>query len=139
MRRLTCAALLLTVFAATIASATEQTIRDVATGSAVFSGKHRREIIVRADVDLPNSCWSNPRFEKPARGQVPDADGVVPLTVVADVSEAPGTACAMIFRRVPVPALRWRAYPINGLKAVKLIGARRFLTVPIETPDAAHN
>jgi hypothetical protein len=135
MRWLTWTALLVAVCGATAAPAGEQTIRDIATGSAVYSGKNQRAIIVQATVDLPNSCWSHPRFQRPARGVRPDADGVVPLTIVADSAESPGVACSMIFRQAPVPPLHWTTFPKSGLKAVKLIGARRFITAQVEKPD----
>jgi hypothetical protein len=127
-RLLTAAAVLLLSGASGAALAAEQPVAVVHSASAGYSPTSRHTIIVRATVDLPNSCWSNPRFQHPARGVEPDADGVVPITVVADSSEGAGVMCSMIFRpAVHVPALHWTTYPAKGLKAVRVIGS----TTPI--------
>jgi hypothetical protein len=130
MRRLACAALTLTLALGGTALAAVQTVAVVHSGSATYVAG--RTIVVRATVDLPNSCWSNPRFIAPARGVQPDADGVVPIRIVADSKEGDGIMCAMIFRPgVTAPALRWRHYPAHGLTAVRLIGSRTPLVAPL--------
>lgn len=124
MRLLTCAAIMAIVSGGGAALAAEQTVAVVHSASAGYSRTSNHTIIVRATVDLPNSCWSKPRFKAPERGVQPDADGVVAIAVVVDSSEGPGVMCSMIFRQgVSVPSLYWTNYPTNGLKAVRVIGA----------------
>ena len=124
MRRLTCAAFVFAILGAGgTAMAAEQTVAVVHSGSATYSAG--RAIVVRATVDLPNSCWSNPRFIAPSRRVRPDADGVVPILIVAKSKEGSRVMCSMIYRPgISVPTLRWTHYPANGLKAVRLIGTR---------------
>ena len=118
------AALLSAVLYGGAARAAEQTIGVVQTASARYSTQNRHTVIVQATVGLPNSCWANPRFQTPAAGLKPDADGVVTITVVATSSEGPGVMCAMIFRTgIKVPTLYWRTYETKGLKAIKLVGS----------------
>ncbi len=137
MRLLALTALSLMVFGGEAARAAEQTVPVVHTASARHSASERRTIIVSGTVDLPNSCWTNPRFQPPPPGAKADADGVVPITVVADSSEGPGVACAMIFRQgVKVPSLHWTHYPSKGLRAVKVIGSRTPVIAPIQTAGA---
>jgi hypothetical protein len=123
MRLLACGAITLVLSLGGTALAAVQTVAVVHSASATFGARHT--IVVRATVDLPNSCWSNPRFAAPARGVQPDADGVVSILVVADSKEGAGVMCAMIYRPgVAVPALRWTHYPAHGLKAVRVTGSR---------------
>jgi hypothetical protein len=104
-----------------LAVAAVRTVEVVKSAEARVAG---RTLTLEATVQLPNGCWSNPRFARPSRDAAPDADGVVPVKVVADSSEGPGLACPMIVRPpVAVPALKWRGFP-GGLKAVKVEGWR---------------
>jgi hypothetical protein len=135
MRRLACAALTLFLGSGGTALAAVKTVEVVHSASAAYGAGGA--IIVRATVDLPNSCWSNPRFIAPARGVRPDADGVVQIRIVADSKEAPGVMCSMIFRPgVVVPALRWSHHPAQGLRAVRLIGSRTPLSAALESEGA---
>jgi hypothetical protein len=135
MRRLACAAITVVLGLGGTALAAVQTVPVVHSASATFGA--RRTIVVRATVDLPNSCWSNPRFATPARGVQPDADGVVSIRIVADSEEAPGVMCSMIFRSgVVVPTLRWTHHPAHGLKAVRLIGSRTPLDAALANEGA---
>jgi len=116
------------------ALAAEQPVAVVHSASAAYGPA--RTIIVRATIDLPNSCWSNPRFEGPARGVRPDANGVVPILIVAESKEGAGVMCSMIYRPdVSVPALRWTRYPAHGLKAVKLIGTQTPMVAAVGDDD----
>jgi hypothetical protein len=131
MRLAPCVVLLSLVLGGGAAVAAEQTVAEVGTASAAYSGGARHAIVVRATVDLPNTCWSNPHFVKPRRGARPDADGVVSITVIAESTEGPGSACGMIIQQVRVPALRWTTYPASGLKAVRVIGSRTAVVAPV--------
>jgi hypothetical protein len=78
---------------------------------------------VDASVDLPNTCWSNPRFG-PVPHHPPDASGALTIEVVATSTEAPGRACGMVYRpAVSVPALRW-PHPPRGLHSLNVVGSR---------------
>jgi hypothetical protein len=135
MRYLACAALILTFAAVGPALAAVQTVAVVHSASASYGAGGA--IVVHATVDLPNSCWSNPRFSRPARDVRPDEDGVVPIRIVADSKEAPGVMCAMIFRPgVVVPTLRWTHHPTRGLRAVRLIGSQTTLVAPLTNQGA---
>jgi len=135
MRRLACAAITVVLGLGGTALAAVQTVAVVHSASATFGPKHT--IVVRATVDLPNSCWSNPRFAAPARGVQPDEDGVVQIRIVADSREAPGVMCSMIFRpAVVVPALRWAYHHAHGLRAVRLIGSRTPLVAALANEGA---
>jgi hypothetical protein len=128
MRWLSCAAPFV-IFGAS-GAALEQTVAVVHSASATYGAG--RTIVVRATVDLPNSCWSNPRFMAPSRGVRPDADGVVPILIVAKSMEGSGVMCSMVYRPdVSVPAFRWTHYPAHGLKAVKLIGTRTTIVATV--------
>jgi hypothetical protein len=106
--------------------------------SAQYSATKAHTIVVHASVDLPNSCWSNPRLRAPPRGAKPDAHGTMRMTVIVDSSEAPGTACSMIFRPgVEAPPLFWTGYPRTGLKAIKVIGSQTPVVAVIQPADAA--
>jgi len=117
--------------AAASASASEQIIPVVHSAQAAYASPARRTIVVRATVDLPDSCWSNPRFSRPSRHVRPDTDGVVQIAIVADSSARPGIMCAMIYRpAVAVRPLRWTTFP-HGLTSVRLVGQRTSVTVEV--------
>jgi hypothetical protein len=125
VRLLTCAALLQLFSGVGPALAAVETIAVVHSASAGYSTTAKHTIVVRAKVDLPNSCWANPRFKAPDPSLKPDAHGVVPITIIADSSEGAGVMCSMIYRPgVRVPALHWTTYPPTQLKAVKVIGSK---------------
>lgn len=139
-RLLARAAFLLFVCASGTAFAEEQTVRVVYSASAVYSVMGEHAITIHAEVDLPNSCWSNPRFQPPDSNTMPDADGIVPITVIVESSEGPGIACSMIYRRaVNVPLLHWTSYPASGLKGIKVIGSRSPVVVTIRRANSEKN
>ena len=122
------------VGAAPAALAATAVVPVIHAASARYSADHRA-IIVRASVDLPNACWSRPRLKPPQAGGQPDVDGVIVITAVAHSAEGPGLACPMLYRpNVPMPTLRWRGFPRAGLKAVRIVGDRTPITVPLDAP-----
>jgi hypothetical protein len=138
MRRLASLAVIMFLGASWPALAGVRTVAIVHSASAAYTGDH--SIIVQATVDLPNSCWANPRFLPPKANVAPDAGGAVAITVVADSSEAAGVMCAMIYRQgVTVPALRWTGYTAKGLKAVRVIGSTTPVTAAIAGSPAPTN
>ena len=140
LRLLARAALLLFVCASGAAFAAEQTVLVVHSASAAYGVKGKHTITIRAKVDLPNSCWSNPRFQPPDSNTMPGADGIVPITVIVDSSEGPGIACSMIYQQaVNVPVLHWTSYPAHGLKAIKVIGSRSPVVVTIRRANLGKN
>jgi hypothetical protein len=140
MRLQICAALVAIACGGGAALAAEQTVAVVHSASAGYSRTTKHTIIVRATVDLPNSCWSKPRFKAPDRGVQPDAEGVVAIAVVVDSSEGPGVMCSMIFRQgVSVPSLHWTNFPTKGLKAVKVIGAGTPVVATIARTGSGQN
>jgi len=135
MRPTLCLALLLSCLGSASAVAAVLPVPDVRTASAELSADGRA-IVVRASVDLPNGCWTEPRIVPPGGAAAPDASGVVTLTVAADSSAGAGHMCSMIFRPgVEARELRWTGFPASGLKAVRLIGSRTPLTVTISAAD----
>jgi hypothetical protein len=114
------------------------TVADVRAGSAVIS-PNGGSITVRATVALPNGCWTDPRVVAPAPGAMPDAQGVVSISVVADSSAGPGRMCSMIYRpAVAVRPLVWTHFPATGLKAIRLVGARTPFVAAIEGAANPH-
>ncbi|HLK24072.1 MAG TPA: hypothetical protein VKT30_05395 [Caulobacteraceae bacterium] len=131
MRPLTWTTLALLLIVPDVAAAATKTIPVVHSAQAAYSRTARHTIVVQASVDLPNSCWSNPRFQRPAAGVKPDAGGAVMLVVVADNAERPGLMCAMMYRPgVAVPPLRWTTYP-KRLKAITVTGSQQAVTAPV--------
>jgi len=111
-------------------------VADVRAASATLSADGR-ELVVRASVDLPNGCWTEPRILAPGADAAPDADGVATLTVVADSSAGAGHMCSMMFRRgVEASPVTWTGFPA-GLKAVRLLGSRTPVTATISAADAS--
>lgn len=72
----------------------------VSSPSAGWSAAHRRELVVRADVALSNTCWSNPALVRTPAG--PSPVPTVRFAAQADYSGGRGVACGMIFRKVTV-------------------------------------
>jgi len=124
--------LVLSACASNVAVGAERPVEVVHSASAAYSATQPHTIVVDATVDLPNSCWSNPRFQTPAPGAVPDANGTIDVTILADYSGGPGMACGMIFRpAVKVPELLWSTYPKAGLRAVNVVGSTTSVVAPV--------
>lgn len=115
------------------ALAAEMTVPMVLAASAGYSPTEPHTIIVRAQVRLDNGCWSNPHFQPPDAKATPDAQGVLPITVVADSSAGPDVMCAMHVTDLDVPPLHWAANPNMGLKAVRVIGSRGAVTATVRS------
>lgn len=124
MRWMTWAAAVVMSLPAAGALAAVVTVQDVKSASAQISADGRA-IIVGARVDLSNGCLSNPRVQAPDPSARPDPAGVMTLSVVVDSSAGPGIACPMFFRaNVAATPLRWTTFPRQGLKALRVVGAR---------------
>jgi hypothetical protein len=138
MHRLAGVALIMVLAANGAALAAVQTVAVVHSASAAYGDN---AIIVHATVDLPNSCWANPRFVEPKSHVQPGPDGAVAITVVADSSEGAGVMCAMIYRPgVDVPPLRWTGYPAKGPTAVRVVGSATPVVAAITgSPTAANS
>jgi hypothetical protein len=114
------AAIAATAMIPTLAAAAVKTVEVVKSAEARVTD---HTLVVKATVQLPNGCWSRPRFVRPADA-APDAEGVISVKVVADTSEGPRLACPMIVRPpIAVPPLEWRRFP-HGVKGVKVEGWR---------------
>jgi hypothetical protein len=101
------------------AIAATKVVAVVHTATAEF---HGGVLVVNASVDLPNTCWSRPRFAGIPHG-APGPEGQLRLDVVATSIERPGRMCGMVVRpAVAVPALRWTRPP-QTLRSLNVTGS----------------
>lgn len=110
---------ILMLIGATSSIAHTATVAVVKKASAGYSPVMHHTIVVRAQVELPTSCWSHPRLKPRVMGDLPE--GEVGFAVLADVSVRPGTMCAQHVRTVWAPAFRWTTYP-SGVKSIHVVG-----------------
>ncbi len=97
----------------------------VASPAAGYSATKPHTIVVRAEVTLVNTCWSNPRLEPMVSGDLPNR--TIGFAAMADNSK--GHLCGMIIRRVGVCA-ETSAYP-NTARNVVVVGSNGRLRTTI--------
>jgi len=115
------------VATATTAAAEVKVVPTVLSGSAAWS-KTPNTIVLKAVVQLNDSCWSKPQF-RPPLANVKQAGDTAPIEIVANY--ATGKICAQVVTKAPVGPYNWRIYPNPKLKSVKYVGSTTPVTVQI--------